>query len=401
MNTLNLSQRIEAAQNRRYAGIARMEDAQHKMEVAERNGQGADPRDAEAFEQSRQAVLAVDVELRDLQAQARTALGADGNVDVMAGSGMSGIPEALESGSSYARAFADAGSGRVDTAPLYRALMGSQDRTTGTIVLRTLLQGVAAGNLGRTTDNGGLTPVGLYGATPLVLAAQVVPTGGGIYYWQRIEAVTPPATGAVQATEGADKTQVELKSVPMSSTLATFAAFEKVSVQALSDQVGLLQAVDSLLTGAVLRAADAAAWTAFAAGSTAIVPDADDGIVTILKAAAKIATAGGTGIRCILSPDDWTTLVLQKASGAGTWMGLPPGVTLPAIVLSSGVPAGKVIVTAGQDGAFTAVRQSVEASIGLDGNDYTKNLRTVLCEGRMVSAVRNAEFTHAGDLVAA
>ena len=118
--TTSIAQRLEAAQNRRYAGIARMQDAIARMEASERIGQGADPKDAASFEENRQAVGAIDVELRELQAQARTALGADGTgLDVLAGSGMGGIPEALGSGGSFARAFA--GSGRVDSAALWRA----------------------------------------------------------------------------------------------------------------------------------------------------------------------------------------------------------------------------------------------------------------------------------------
>jgi hypothetical protein len=38
--------------------------------------------------------------------------------------------------------------------------------------------------------------------------------------------------------------------------------------------------------------------------------------------------------------------------------------------------------------------------IGLDADDFTKNLRTVLVEARMVANVRNAELCYAGDLVA-
>lgn len=67
---------------------------------------------------------------------------------------------------------------------------------------------------------------------------------------------------------------------------------------------------------------------------------------------------------------------------------------------SSGVPAGKLLVTAGTDGAFVALRQSVETVIGLSDDDLIKNLRTVLVEGRMTPNVRNAQLSYAGDLIA-
>ena len=399
MSNTNLSQRLEAAQNRRFAAIAKMEDCQHRMEVAERNGQGADPRDAETFETNRQAVLAVDVELRELQAQARSALGAEGTgIDVMAGAGMSGIPEALGSGTPYSRAFVQ--SGRVDSSPLFRALQSSPNSTTGKIVCRALLQGVAAGNMGRTTAEGALVPLGTYGAFPLVLSVQLIPTMAGIYHYNRVEPVTPPALGAVQATEGAAKQNVALDSTPVSLTLQTWAAYEKVSLQALQDQAGLAMAVEALLVGAVLRGADAAAWTAFAAGSTAVTAQGD-AVSTIVKTSALVAAAGGMGITALLSPTDYADMMLAKASTAGSWMGLPQGIEMPRIVQSSGMPAGKVLVTAGTDGAFVALRQQIETQIGLDADDFTKNLRTVLVEARIVPGVRNPALCYAGDLIAA
>lgn len=169
-------------------------------------------------------------------------------------------------------------------------------------------------------------------------------------------------------------------------------------MQSLDDQVGLAQAVEALLTGACLRSADADAWTAYLAGSTAIVADATDGIVTIIKHAALIAAAGGTGIRALVNPTDYAVMLTTKAVATGNWLGLPPGVQLPEIVQSSGIPANKLLVTAGTDGAFVAFRQNIEALIGLDGNDLTLNLRTILVEGRMVPGVRNAQLSYAGTL---
>jgi hypothetical protein len=267
------------------------------------------------------------------------------------------------------------------------------------VVCKTLLQGGSAGQMGRTTAEGGVAAVGMYGAVPLVLGVQVIPVLAGIYHWNRVEAVSAPATGAKQPAEGAAKAQVALKSTPVASTLETWAAWEKVSVQALNDQMGLAQAVEGLLTGAVFRAADAAAWTAFVAGATAVAPGVD-GVSTIVRTAAAIAAAGGGGIRALLSPLDYADMLLTKADTSGNWLGLPPGIAMPQIVQSSGVPSGKVLVTAGTDGAFVAVRQQIEALIGLDADDFTKNLRTVLVEARMVANVRNAELCYAGDLVA-
>lgn len=391
-----IAERIELAENRRYAAIAKMEDHQHRMEVAERCGTPPSPADAQGFEAARSDVLTVDVELRELAAQASAQLGGGAAVRVDTRE-LSGLPDAL--GIPMQGRGALAAGGRIDVGALHRALQQSTNSTTGRVVLRTLLQGVVAGNLGRTSQEGPLVAVGGYGALPLVLAVQTIPVTAGVYHWQRISAVVEPATGGKQATEGALKPNVELRSTPVTSTLATFAAWEKVSVQALEDQAGLAQAMESLLTGAVLRSADADAWAAYLAGCTAIVPDATDPIATIVRTAAKVATAGGTGIRAVMSPLDYADMMLAKADTSGNWLGLPPGIEMPAILQSSGVPAGKLLVTASSDGAFVALRQSVEAVIGLADDDLLRNLRTMLVEGRMVAAVRNAQLAYIGDLV--
>ncbi len=391
------AERIELAENRRFAAIAKMEEAMHRMEVAERAGSAPDPADAEAFEAARSDVLTADVELRELAKYARSALDASPRLDVPSLSGLSGLD--LDAPASV-RAAMPQRAGRVDVAPLLRALHQSANRTTGGVVLRTLLQGTVAGTMGRTTQEGPLVAVGTYGALPLVQAVQSIPVAASVYHWNRVSPTVQPAVGGKQGTEGALKPNVQLQSTPVTSTLATFAAWEKVSLQALEDQLGLAQAVESLLTGAVLRSADADAWTAYLAGCTAIVPDATDAVATIVRTAAKIAAAGGTGIRAVLSPLDYADMMLVKASTSGQWLGLPPGVEMPPLLQSSGVPAGKLLVTAGSDGAFVAVRSEIVATIGLADDDFTRNLRTVLVEGRMVADVRNAQLAYIGDLIA-
>lgn len=294
--------------------------------------------------------------------------------------------------------------GLVDVSGLHRAFERSESRVVGRtelpMSLRTLVQGGSAGQLGRTRMEDAATVEGTYGALPLVFAVQVIPCDAGTYWYNRVKPVSAPATGGVQATEGAAKTQVALEAVPSSLVLATHNAYEKISLQALQDQSGIAAAVESILFGAVFRSADAAAWTAILAASTPSVPETDV-VATILKSAAKVADAGGMGIRVVMSPLDYVNMMLVKATTAGSWMGLPPGIAMPPILQSSGIPSGKVLVTAGTDGAFCAMRSSVVSAIGVDADDFTKNLRTVLVEGRMASGVRNPAFSIAGDLKSA
>lgn len=208
----NLQTRLDAATTKRYACIARMEDSHHRMEIATRAGDGPDPADLRAFETARDTVQAVDVELRELQAEAREMLG-DGaalRLDVGAASGMDGL-HGMPAMPGHARTFGTPG--RVDCAPLWRALQASGNRTAGRVVCKTLLQGVGVGQLGRTTMEAPLVTAGGYGANPLVLSVQGIPVTGGILHWNRVEANAPPALGPATA-EGAAKTNVVLKSTP-------------------------------------------------------------------------------------------------------------------------------------------------------------------------------------------
>ena len=51
-------------------------------------------------------------------------------------------------------------------------------------------------------------------------------------------------------------------------------------------------------------------------------------------------------------------------------------------------------------GSEMCIRDRIETQIGLDADDFTKNLRTVLVEGRFAFGVRNAGLCYAGDLIA-
>ncbi len=380
--------RLELAQNRRYSAVAKMEDSYHRMCIAERNGDAPAPADVAAFDAAKIEVVAADVEIRELTPTVRGAHGMQ-QIDVA---------DAMRVPAELAATRTHGPRGLVDVGPLARALAGSGNHTTGAVVCRTLLQGVGASLLGATRADGGVVAIGGYGGVPLVQAVQVIPTDAGTFFYNKISATSPPPTGAKQAAEGDVKAQVALQSTPTTLTLATFAAWEKCSVQALDDQSGLAAAVESLLTGAVLRAADTDTWSVFSSGATAITPEAD-AVSTIVKTAAAIAAAGGSGIRAVVNPVDWATAMLTKASTSGNWLGLPPGVEMPAIVPSSGVPMGSVLVTAGTDGAFVALREQVSASIGLSGDDFVRNLRTVLAEARLAAGIRNAALAYVGDLV--
>ena len=370
---------------RKRRDLAGMEDSalqvERSMEAAQARGEGVDPRDAVAYEARMQGIANLKAEIDEIVAVARSTARPAGEENGPARS-LDAMPDGR----------------RVDIEPLMRALRSSGNLTAGMTVCRALIQGTSTGNLGRLGALTSPVTMGVYGAVPLSLALQTIPTLLPFYAFNRIEPVTAPAMGAVQSAEGAAKTQVAIKGAQVELVLPTWQAYEKISTHALADHPEVAGAAERILTGAVLRAADAGAWTRLVAGSTAITASAD-AISTIVLTAATIAAAGGSGIRAIVNPLDWANVLLTRTDGSGEWLGLPPGVQMPPIVQSSGIPSGKLLVTAGDDGAFTVVRQAIDVQIGLDADDFTKNLRTMLVEGRMTSDVRNPAFSYAGDLI--
>jgi hypothetical protein len=380
---MNLGERIMAIQRQRADLIDELQTLHTAAVAANRH---MTPAEQTAFESKKRSAEAMSETLDALRqeehANAATA------VPIVAGSGIGAatVPKGQ----------------RIDVAPLHKALVSSGNWTAGAIELKSVIQGGGAGNLGGIRSHGTGVALDGYGAVPLVLAVQTIGVDSATqYFFNRLKPTTAPATGGKQATEGALKTRVLLEGEPVVLDLPFYTAWEKVSVQALSDQNGLLESMESILRGAVLRAADADAWTAFVAQCTAITPSAD-GVSTIVTTAARVAAAGGTAVRAVLNPMDYAAMMLTRVdAGSGEWLGVPPGVVLPTIVQSSGVPEGSLLVTAGVDGAFSAIRQAVGTAVGLDGDDFTRNLRTVLLEGRMNFGVRDPGLAYAGALESA
>lgn len=380
---MNLGMQIMALQKQR-ADLLDDMAALHKSAVA--SNRHMTPAEETTFAKKREAIEALDATIGTLKQRESEA-------------GLAAVP--IVGAGPFERSAVPAGRW-IDAEPLRKALAHSGNWTAGETHCKSVIQGGAAGNLGGTRAQGTGVALDGYGALPLALAVQTIGIEAATqYFFNRLKPTTAPATGGKQATEGALKTRVLLEGEPVTLDLPAYTAWEKVSVQALSDQSGLLEAMESILRNAVLRAADTDAWTAYVAGGTAITPSAD-AVATIVRTAARVAAAGGTSVRAVLNPLDYADMMLTRVdAGSGEWLGIPPGVVMPTIVQSSGVPAGSLLVTAGVDGAFAAIRQAIAAAVGLDGDDFTRNLRTVLLEGRMNFGVRDPALAYTGDLQSA
>ena len=284
---------------------------------------------------------------------------------------------------------------------LLESLKRSGERMTGGAVVKALIGGAGgAPALAWNVSNLASAPAS-FGSAPLAGSlAFIVTVDGGTVLFNRVKIGS--GTAAKQAPEGSAKAHVVLTGEPQSLPVATYAAWEKVSTQALVDVEQLIGTVESILRGAVNDAisADVYAVANTAGNHTVFAPVAGEvGQDAVLRAAAAIAATGATSVAVALNPADLVALATLKATTSGVYLGAP--VAMPPIVQSAAVPVGQLLASATDgSGLCFGLRADVAVSVGLDGVDFTSNLRTVLCEARGIPFVRAPARVLVGPLTA-
>jgi len=217
-----------------------------------------------------------------------------------------------------------------------------------------------------------------------------------------INTIGSTASAGVQSSQGSAKQVITPDTASQTIALSTVADYTKVSVQALEDVPDLQNAVSGILHLAVKRKIDALLYatlcttgnyTAFT--STSGKPAIDN----ITNALAKLANYGLQGT-VFLNPADYATMVLTKASTAGTFLGLPDYEGI-SIKQASVVPTNKFLITTTDGlGAGLASMASAQIILGFENDDFTKNLRTLLVEQRIATYVTDSNRVIIGTLVA-
>lgn len=223
--------------------------------------------------------------------------------------------------------------------------------------------------------------------------------------------------GAAAGTaEGSAKNQIDNNFVVTSVSLLKQTAYFKVSTEMLDDVafmaswlrnkliVRLFNRIDSQViegdgTGTNLNGLVTQA-TAFAAGSFALAVDNANDVDVLVVAANQIRTSEHMGALTILMhPDDVTSLKLEKLSstdkryverlaqvGASLTMdGIP-------IVETTAITAGTYLI-GDMSKALIAEKGSIMVEVGLDGNDFTNNMRTIIGEWRGEVIIQNNDTT--------
>lgn len=223
---------------------------------------------------------------------------------------------------------------------------------------------------------------------------------------------TPGATA-----EGSAKNQIDNNFTVASVALTKYTAYFKVSTEMLDDAsfmegwlrnkliVRLFLSVDNgVLNGdgssnaidGILNNA-----TAFAAGTFAnTVYNANDvDSLTVAINQIKIANQNVGGLAIMMHPSDVTALKLEKVSTSDkryveklSMVGDSLSLSGVPIVENNNITAGDFLV--GDFSKATIVEKSaINVEVGLDGNDFTKNMRTILAEWRGALFIQNNDTT--------
>lgn len=219
--------------------------------------------------------------------------------------------------------------------------------------------------------------------------------------------------GAAGVTaEGATKNQIDFDLVVASETLKKLTAYIKVSTEMIDDVDFIVSEIKNELMRELLKKVEAQLYsgdgtgnnlrgistvaTAFAAGSFALAIDNANEVDVLVVAMNQIAIAEQEAPNVILMhPTDVTKLKVAKVSatdkryidrlqliaGQLTVDGVP-------IIATTLVSVGTYLV-----GNFPLAtlftKGDINIIMALDGNDFTKNMRTILAEWRGALVVRN------------
>ncbi len=213
---------------------------------------------------------------------------------------------------------------------------------------------------------------------------------------------------ANETAQAATKNQIDFDWVEKSQKVEKITAFIKVSKEALNDLAGLRGEIDAELLSEVMLKADydllngdgstpslkgLFQWdTAFSAGNFAGTVRDPDMIAALRVAIAQVRRGFLEPNYILLHPDDAGHLDLEK--------GTDGHYKFPSFVSADNrmVSGVRVLSNTGQTaGTFTVgdfskfnvrMREAVNIDMGYDGNDFTKNMITILAEIRLAAYVK-------------
>jgi len=223
--------------------------------------------------------------------------------------------------------------------------------------------------------------------------------------------------GAAGGTlEGATKNQIDFDLVVASQSVVKRTAYIKISTEMIDDIDFIESEIRNELMRELMKDVELTAYsgngtapnlngistvaTAFSAGSFALAIDNANEMDVITVAMNQIAIANQQAPNAILMhPTDVTKMKVMKVSATDRRY-VDRLLTVAGQMTLDGVPIiASTLLTAGTYlvGYFPLAtlytKGGVNIQVGLDGNDFTKNLRTILAEWRGALVVKNNDRT--------
>lgn len=205
---------------------------------------------------------------------------------------------------------------------------------------------------------------------------------------------------AVQAAEGDVKAAVRPDHALIVQSAVTIAGYAKMSRQALSDSSELKRSVDVTLSRSVGTALDAAlvnGAVGFAGGYKTLATAYTSLLYTALvdaisEGVAAMQTAGFNPDVVAVSPADWLAITVMKDTTgqylSGAYLGaMPSEMRGLRVVLSPSVDAGKALLMDTTHSELM-VANDLSIEVAYAGDDFTKNLVTILGELRVIPTYR-------------
>lgn len=259
-------------------------------------------------------------------------------------------------------------------------------------------------------------PVGLTSGRSIMSGPVGAPVGGVIGFQNALPTRPSPGVSALeysrftgtqgaaaqQAAEGDAKAAVRPDHSLIVQSGLTVAGYSKMSRQALNDSAELVRSIDITLSRSVGTALDVLlvnGGTGFVGGfealATAYTSLVYQGMAdAVSEGVSTMQVAGFSPDVVALNPADWLATVVKKGTAndhylSGSYLGaLPQEMRGLRVVISPSVDSGKaLLIDSGHCELMIVDNFSIE--MAYSGDDFTKNLITVLGEARVIPVFRS------------
>ena len=251
----------------------------------------------------------------------------------------------------------------------------------------------------RNIVSGGVgTPAGMTIGVQYAMPTRVV---GAVSAYEYSRYTGIEGAAAKQGAEGGQKSAVRPTFALINQGAITIAGYSKISKQAMADSAELQRAIDITLRRSIATALDGELNTAAWGGANGLLAHAVSStslVYTGLADAASesVATMQEGGFvpdTVVMRPADWLAITTAKATGSGEYLSgaylspLPELLRGMKVVLSPTVTAGKILVVDSSQVELLVV-EDITVEVGMVDDDFTKNVRTILGEIRVIPTFR-------------